>query len=180
MAFNSKFIEGETQTYRLEDTNTGTFQLLVQWLYSQELRLRALADDYDGKIYSQNAIKREQDRCLAELRVLADKLSIHALQDFVLGKIEQISYKVKTIPTQTLGYFYCSTTKESLLRRFMVKMVACLLGPEEFDENRNVEFPEEMLLELAKWNAMHTVSIMFRAEEFFVMKGVVRENGRER
>ena len=38
-AFNSNFIEGQTQTYRLEDTTPGTFKLLVQWLYMQKLKI---------------------------------------------------------------------------------------------------------------------------------------------
>lgn len=44
-AFNSEFIEGSTQTYRLEDVSEASFNFLMQWLYSQSLNL--LADDPD-------------------------------------------------------------------------------------------------------------------------------------
>lgn len=61
----------------------------------------------------------------------------------------------------------------------MLKMVACQLNPEGFDENRDGEFPEEMLLELAKWHALHRGSSKFSAEEFYVRKEVVGEKGKE-
>jgi hypothetical protein len=38
-AFNSSFLEGQTQTYRLEDIGLSAFRLLVQWLYSQNIDL---------------------------------------------------------------------------------------------------------------------------------------------
>lgn len=38
-AFNSSFLEGQTQTYRLEDISPSAFRLLVQWLYGQNIDL---------------------------------------------------------------------------------------------------------------------------------------------
>lgn len=46
-AFNSGFIEGQTQTYTLDDVSEGAFKLFVQYLYHQEIELRTLASDYD-------------------------------------------------------------------------------------------------------------------------------------
>ena len=37
-AFRSCFLEGQTQTYRLEDTDPKTFQLLVQWFHTQNFK----------------------------------------------------------------------------------------------------------------------------------------------
>ena len=36
-AFNSNFIEGETQSMRLEDVDANTFGLLQHWLYTQKV-----------------------------------------------------------------------------------------------------------------------------------------------
>jgi hypothetical protein len=36
-AFNSAFIEGQTQTYRLENTSESVVRMLIQWLYTQKL-----------------------------------------------------------------------------------------------------------------------------------------------
>jgi len=35
-AFNSNFIEEESQTYRLEEISASAFRLLVQWFYNEE------------------------------------------------------------------------------------------------------------------------------------------------
>jgi hypothetical protein len=34
-AFNSDFVEGQTQTYNLEGANIEAFSLVVQWLYGE-------------------------------------------------------------------------------------------------------------------------------------------------
>ena len=36
-AFNSQFIEGQTQTYTMKDEHPGAFRYLVQWLYQQKI-----------------------------------------------------------------------------------------------------------------------------------------------
>ncbi|KAG4412671.1 hypothetical protein IFR04_014174 [Cadophora malorum] len=46
-AFNSGFKEGQTQTYRLEDTTDRGFRLFMQWLYSRKFTLLQLDSDYD-------------------------------------------------------------------------------------------------------------------------------------
>jgi BTB/POZ domain len=46
-AFNGSFVEGKTQTYRLEDTSVDVFRLLVQWLYSQKFKL-AVYQEFGG------------------------------------------------------------------------------------------------------------------------------------
>jgi len=72
--FNSGFIEGQTQTYRLDDTTERAFRLLVQWLYFQKFELIQLTDDWEQSSYG-NAEKAEE-MSLVELWVLADKLSM--------------------------------------------------------------------------------------------------------
>jgi hypothetical protein len=37
-AFKSDFVEGQTQTYKLEDITVDAFQYVVYWFYSQKLK----------------------------------------------------------------------------------------------------------------------------------------------
>lgn len=45
-AFESNFIEGQTQTYKLQDTTKGAVRLLVQWLYPQKLDTIELTESH--------------------------------------------------------------------------------------------------------------------------------------
>ncbi|KAF7949514.1 uncharacterized protein EAE97_003023 [Botrytis byssoidea] len=55
-AFNSVFVEGQTQTYRIEDTVPEVFRLLTQWVYREEFdhvhsgELNAAHKDFDSII----------------------------------------------------------------------------------------------------------------------------------
>jgi len=46
-AFSSKFVKGETQTYRIEDTSPGAFRLFTQWISREKLDLIQLRPDCD-------------------------------------------------------------------------------------------------------------------------------------
>jgi hypothetical protein len=93
-AFNSQFIEGQTQTYRLEDTMEGTFRLFVQWLYYQQLELLQLQDgEFDHDLAS------DEDKRLFGLWILTDKLGAPHLQNLAIESIEKIHYK-----TERLGH----------------------------------------------------------------------------
>ncbi|KAG4424720.1 hypothetical protein IFR04_002068 [Cadophora malorum] len=96
-AFNSNFIEGQTQTYQLEDTTPGTFKLLVQWLYTQKLKISQLTcpEQFGGLA---EKVDRDADVCwyeedmnLARLWVLADRLGMPKLQNNVMFIIVGIS-----------------------------------------------------------------------------------------
>ncbi|CZT11061.1 uncharacterized protein RAG0_15335 [Rhynchosporium agropyri] len=49
-AFNSSFIEGSAQTYRIENFREVTFTFMVQWLYSQRFNLSHHDPAFDCKI----------------------------------------------------------------------------------------------------------------------------------
>jgi hypothetical protein len=146
-AFNSEFIEGQTQTYILDDTTSGAFQLLMQWLYGKKVRLRALHSDYKE---AEANLAREDTQSLVELWVLADKSSIPKLQNLVIKKIKKISDRVGRIYTQGFHYIYEHRAKDSPLRKFWVELTGLQLQADDFTEG---EFPEEMLLELAIFHA---------------------------
>jgi hypothetical protein len=50
-AFNSNFMEGQTQTYRIDDTSADAFRLFAQWLYGQDLDLFEMA------VFAQNIMR---------------------------------------------------------------------------------------------------------------------------
>ncbi|TVY32908.1 hypothetical protein LOCC1_G007719 [Lachnellula occidentalis] len=138
-AFNSDFIEGQTQTYTLDDISEGAFKLLVQWLYSQKLVLpRPPMANELCILYTD----------LVMLWVLADKLDIPSLQNLVLEKIEQISDESVSIPYESFDYIYRNTSKGSQLRRFLVEMVSMQCHENIFDDEDEHHIPRRMLLDL--------------------------------
>lgn len=122
-AFNGDFIEGQTQTYRIEDTSPGAFRIFVQWLYRQELdlfQLRGSPVELDGD--SDDCFT--EDMALAELWVLADKMAVPALQNLVVSKIIAIREKTNAVAVTTLHYISRRTAIHSPLRSLMVSEVA--------------------------------------------------------
>ncbi|KAJ5047217.1 uncharacterized protein L3040_003058 [Drepanopeziza brunnea f. sp. 'multigermtubi'] len=73
-AFNGNFAEGETQTMRLDDVNSETFGLLVDYLYTQQI-------DVDPKDYDGNIIP------LAQLWVIAGRFFMPALQNKIMNEL---------------------------------------------------------------------------------------------
>lgn len=147
-AFNSDFIEGQTQTYRLEDTTTRAFKLLVQWLYSQKVQIRQLDNDcvYDSMIFTPETL------ALVELWVLADRISIAKLQNHALGLIYQLPRRHNRISTYPLGYIYTHTSSGSLLRKYIVSIFAVGFPSTWFTACSN-EFPKEMLVDMVIYHA---------------------------
>ena len=140
-AFNSDFIEGQTQTYTLKEPSEITGRLLVHWLYFQQLDI---IDHDDWELNGDS----DEDLALMQLWILADKLIIPRLQNEVTRKMHQLALDEKYVPRNSLPYLYENTPKDSLLRRFVVDLCACYMKPETYSEEHE-EFPKEMLLELA-------------------------------
>jgi hypothetical protein len=144
-AFNSEFIEGQTQTYRLEDTSEEVFRMLVQWMYGKQLDLISL----EGKVV---IVKEDltQDMHLAELWVLADRLGMPWLQNRILDHIDHIRRQTNSMPTATFHYVYDNTASGSPLRKYFVWICAMDLNPAVFTEVMD-QFPKSMLASIAKY-----------------------------
>lgn len=144
-AFNSNFIEGQTQTYRLDDISIPAATLLVQWLYFQALIVQEW-----GRENGTSTARYEEDMALAELWVLGDKLLIPRLQNYTIRLIEQRGESTRTIAIRPFQYIWDDTALESPLRRFAVEQCrydiqsCCFL-----DRNLVDSFPRGMLLEVA-------------------------------
>ncbi|TAQ88742.1 hypothetical protein B7494_g2906 [Chlorociboria aeruginascens] len=133
-AFSSASIEGQTQTYRLEDTSVGAICLLIEWLYSREI-----ATPNDGDV---------SDIDLVYLWVLADKLFLPGLQNLAIDAIRQRLDETKSIPSSTFEKLYELTSTESPLRRLAVDQCVCYSVDTTFKRVPS-DYPHEMLIDIA-------------------------------
>jgi hypothetical protein len=145
-AFNSTFVEGQTQTYRLEDTSEAAFKLFIQWVYLQKIVLLQLQD---GHVEAEEAVK--EDMALAELWVLADRLCMPRFQNVALKAIFDISEKRNTVSTGPFRFIYENTASDSLFRQFSVANCATMSfdgfgkGPDDSPHQMLVDFGMLML-----------------------------------
>lgn len=87
-AFNSSFIEGQTQTYRLEDIDPAAFRLFVQWLYSQKIDL------YIDEASAADAL------CKDDSRKAVPKISERSSKDFHPRLLQLLLEKSISIPIE--------------------------------------------------------------------------------
>lgn len=147
-AFNSRFIEGQTYRYILEDTTPRAVRLLVQWLYSKNLELVQLRGYPSKQAIVDAESAQSEDMALAELWVLADKLCIPALGNLVLDKIFLISKHQNTLAVPTYYYIFENTSETSGLRRYTIDFCFYYLLGSSLEEWESY-FPRELLLALA-------------------------------
>ncbi|PVH85663.1 hypothetical protein DL98DRAFT_605229 [Cadophora sp. DSE1049] len=138
-AFNSNFLEGQTQISHLEDAKDETVSLLVNWFYSQELSVDSL---------EKNEIVDGDHWKLIRLWVLADKLLIPRLQNVTIIKLTEMEKAFNKTPVGCLNYIYNNTAAGSPLRLLLLHQCACLMDPKSFLK-AEAEFPKSMLIELA-------------------------------
>ncbi|KAG4443028.1 hypothetical protein IFR05_001482 [Cadophora sp. M221] len=135
-AFKSGFIEGTTQTCKLEDINEETFALFMQWIYTQKIELHV---DSDGKL---NA------GILPPLWVLAEKLIMPRLQNATINLIDSVNLRSALIDTDSLAYIYENTTTGSPLRKMFVQAICGRMAPDHFYTSSN-HFPVAALIDVA-------------------------------
>lgn len=159
-AFNSSFVEGQTQSYRLDDIRPDSFRLFVQWLYTQgfcildEISL-AGAEPTSEMALTTTRLCQERDLNIIQLWLLADKFLIPRLQNDAMKHfvkiLENQNYKHKGIyrSTHWIPYVYAEgrTTLDSPLRHLAVDL--CLYSTSSSWSNAHPDhFPHQMLMEL--------------------------------
>jgi hypothetical protein len=158
-AFNSNFIEGQTQTYRLEDTSVDALRLLLYWFYTQIVD----TSEVDPFPLPQSDFEKNEDGrtklvqlCshLVELWVLAGSLIIPALQNMAMKEIVRGNGPSTGIATHCINYVYEKTTSGSPLRLFFVDLCACWLSEKAYLASPS-RFPQEMLLDLVTVFSRH-------------------------
>lgn len=147
-AFNSRsnFVESQTNTYRMKDTDGKVMQLLMQWLYTQKLGLAP----YSKEPATSTEICRQNMSLALRLWVLGDMLIIPKLQNDVSDYIWAVQDTSRIAWTPSIRYVYENTVPGSPLRRLFVMFCARNMGKPFYVEHSK-QFPKEMLLELADY-----------------------------
>lgn len=146
-AFNSIFIEGQTQTYTLEDVDEDIFQLVDEWLYTQQLGLEVFPDftpvTPDGRARFKFGMVKA-----VMLWTLADRLLLPRLQNHIMGRIFEWR-QLNIVPISCLGYVYERSTPENRLRKYLVYACARSI-PRGWYLDRSEDFTKDMLLEFVE------------------------------
>ncbi|TVY41602.1 hypothetical protein LOCC1_G007766 [Lachnellula occidentalis] len=151
-AFESEFIEGQTQTYTLDDTTEGAFRMLVQWLYTQKVTSE-LRDDSSSKPCDgindpkQREIAARDTEDLVTLWVLAGKLIMPTLQNEAMDVMMWYYTEFSFIRNSTFAAVYAQTAPDSLLRKAFVELCTHRLETEMIVKRQD-SFPKEMLLDM--------------------------------
>ena len=132
-AFNSTMIEGQTQTYRFEDTTEEVFSFLVEWLYAQKIVLPP-SNEYSSI-------------SLVKLWVLAEKLLMPGLQNCAIDLLHQRRIDTGRIATKTIQWVYDNTMFGCPLRKMFLDQCANKLI-DTYVLDYPEEFPKDMLIEL--------------------------------
>lgn len=115
-AFNSDFLEGQTQTYTLSDTTATTMRFLVEWIYTQSLTITQ---------FENKKSDRTETMTLVQLWVLADKLLIPKLQNFVMRKLVQLRDEVSFSAIFSVDYVWQNTLAGSPLHLLFLHQCVC-------------------------------------------------------
>jgi hypothetical protein len=164
-AFNSNFQEGETQRLDLEDVSSTTFDIFVNWLYTQNVSTHVLDSERAGSKFF----------CLAALWTLADRLLIPRLQNEALVVLDQLRVALHKRLDNIFNHVYENTVEGSPLRRYVVQLSGSWFQSRK--ELINFErYPREILFDMV--NFMRTGDraawVKFSEEElkqFFVGEG---------
>ncbi|TVY13745.1 hypothetical protein LARI1_G008201 [Lachnellula arida] len=167
-AFESGFIEGQTQTYKLEDAEPKVVQLLVQWLYTQRLDIR-VDMEVDNKLAFPSAVS---------VWALADKLLLPGLQNEVVDWIFRVREEACICPTSCLKHAYACTGAGSLLRQLFVSHTARMMSSQSYEKIPE-QFPQEFLVDLAAYFSENFVALKDQElkENFHVQAGISSETG---
>lgn len=138
--------QGTTQTYTMDDTTARAFQLLVQWLYNQELSVAQLDDE---ELVSP-AVARVENLALAELWVLAEKLMLFELQVLVMDKLAEIDLSLgRFLPHTIFDAIYEGTERGCDLRCFAVERFMAVHMDDEHREYLLRGFCSDMVVDVA-------------------------------
>ncbi|KAN0103412.1 hypothetical protein V8E51_011725 [Hyaloscypha variabilis] len=157
-AFNSDFIEGQTQTYRLEDTNPKIFSLLIQWFYTQNFKHRPLDGENrivvrNRSIWDATGDTPPSDEInsmylnMVGLYILAECLIIPRLQNHIMRSLLEMAER-EAWSTVWMETTYEGTSAESPLRCFAVDMLLYEV-PSSWIKKHEKHFPRELLIDYA-------------------------------
>ncbi len=153
-AFNSDFLEGQTQTYRFEETTEGALRLFVHWIYTQDLDIARQDNSRKSNLEDDKNLPkittREEGQVMVELWILAEKLLVPSLQNAVVLGLEERRKNTHMIHSQCCTYVWEHTSKDSPLRQLFLHQLAGGYTAAHFRRwiNTGKFVPQEMVLEL--------------------------------
>lgn len=139
-AFESGFIEGLTQTYTISDTTARAFRLLMQWFYSDTLKLPQKSMEHN--VPPDREALQSEYMSWVEAWILADKLSMPRLQNVLIDAMWKFSRYCGSF--NAMHYIYDNTSVDSALRKLSVKQAVDGWSPRLISEFGD-SFPREML-----------------------------------
>lgn len=177
-AFNGPFIEGQSQTYELEDASAETVRLLCGWLYTRKLDVditkrwatteEMTRDEWD--IYDD---KKLVLLALADVWILGDKLLLPGLQNCAVRLMMDLM-PPKNMWQERVQYYTCytglseyvdeNTTEESALRRLWTHEIATFFEEESAE---NIRACKEETSPGMLWGALEFMGAAYRSGEPF-------------
>ncbi|TGO39278.1 hypothetical protein BHYA_0057g00460 [Botrytis hyacinthi] len=146
-AFNSVFVEGQTQTYRIEDTGPEVFRLLTQWVYREKFD-HIHSGDWDASHCDDFASMVQcmvEDSALLHLWVLAEKFLIPRLQNYTMRILcNKVFICNPNLSSKDCRYVYDNTADGSALRRFLIEH-NCWGKTSSFHDKNSFSYPVEVL-----------------------------------
>lgn len=152
-AFNSPFLEGQTQVYRIDGAfDDNVMRMLAHWFYTTKVDLQDIKDAVTGKIRNiSDVIKGDDDsigQLLVQLWILADRLLIPKLKNAVIDQLEEILRVYSAFPGETsCHYAYDHTAVGSPLRAWLVFRYSTCVPTDDFKQDFRT-LPREMRNEM--------------------------------
>ncbi|PIA95006.1 hypothetical protein CB0940_08159 [Cercospora beticola] len=115
---NGDFVEARSGVVDLVEEDPDRFKDFVGWLYTRQLPV-----DHESKDVG------EQWRDVFRLWVFADKRQVPLLANRCINALRELNVVRWCAPTTELHFVYANTTADSLLRRFLVYLIAMVAGP---------------------------------------------------
>jgi hypothetical protein len=145
-AFNSDFIERQTQEYRLDvaGIDDDVVHLLVSWIYTRDIDLAYV--EVEGS-FQEDRTFAVHSVCLVKLWVLADKLLMPRFQNFIMARIDQLCSEEEAIAISMLRYVYNYTAIGSPLRKNITRRCAAATLSSRFCKEYE-HFPPGFLIDL--------------------------------
>ncbi len=149
-AFNSRFQEGETQTYILEDVDAEIFDRLVLWIYTQTATFEEInGAEVEPPSKETQASFDEEVLKLLKLWTLGDKLLMPELQNEVMTAITEMwgLGQCHLRSTSWIPYIWEYPIAGSPIHRFVSSHVICWVKKDHCLQHYQ-DFPPELLMDV--------------------------------
>jgi hypothetical protein len=169
-AFNSNFIEGQTQTYTLEGCDTA-FQLIVQWMYRQSIAPPATKEEFDLILAKDRSLRITQDSEI-QLKMLrypgeliaawleADYLQMPRLQNHLVDQMEQWRSDFHASAAIWIDFLYENVPRGTAIRELVFEQSVRFVSERWYSYKKFPElFPKEFLLDHIIWDKRRMYNI---------------------